>query len=100
MTTYFIERWFRVLGTKQFTFIERDSNRTGLLNTAQDIASGEVENVTKIIGVDLESGRSWDATDEVAQEVFDICISDYNAIPDRLRDWIDVHVGLRAEAAE
>jgi len=103
MTSYLIECSFRILGCKRFETVSRDCDRTGKTNTVWDIATGQVENVnadTRVIAYDLEDRTSWDATAEIAEEVAELCMTEYGRIPERLRDWIDEHVGLRAEAAE
>ena len=103
MTSYLIECSFRYVGTKRFFYIERESERTGMRNTVEDIASGQIDHInadTRVIAYDLDDRTSCDATAEVAECVAEECMSEYGRIPERLRDWIDVHVGLRAEAAE
>lgn len=106
MTSYLIECSFALPGCKHKThaFIERDSELMDLPSTVGAIAFGQVENVVRIIKLDCgltKSGGQWrDATAEIAEEVAELCMTEYGRIPERLRDWIDVHVGLRAEAAE
>lgn len=104
MTTYLIECSFALPGCKHksFAWVERDSERTGKLNTAQDIAFGQVENVERVIGFHMDAKDAWgikDCTKDIAEEVAELCMTEYGRIPERLRDFIDEHVGLQAEVA-
>ena len=54
-----------------------------------DIAKGQVEDVYRVIGIDLKNGGCWDATAEIAQEVADLlpCEADRTGWDETLAGW-------------
>lgn len=61
--------------------------------TVSDIAGGQHEHVRKVIAVDLASGRTWDATVEIARDVLNQCLDVEGTIPDCCRDFLEDVLG-------
>ena len=59
-----------------------------------DIATGQCENVTRVIGVDLANGRSFDASSEIAREVLDRVLDVDGRIPNHCREFLETHLGV------
>ena len=59
-----------------------------------DIASAQHENVVRVLAIDVDTGRSWDATKEVAHLVLDVVLEDEHHVPDWCRDFLEEHLGV------
>jgi hypothetical protein len=78
---------------------ERKTSEAGFQQTAADILANQITRPLQVIGFDLQSGRCWDASRDVAQAVLDG--AEQPLVQDAL-DFVEQHVGIRAarEAAE
>ena len=96
-TLYIVERHYGKLGNEW----TGDNLRTRAQLVA-DIASGQLECVTRIIEISLDvpdCGRWRDVTEDVARDVHELLRTRGCGCPSTLVDFIDEHVGV-AEAAK
>lgn len=78
---------------------ERETPELSRSQVAADIASAEISDVASVVAMDLASGRSWDASVEVAEDVLDIVLRERGYIPDWCRDFLEHHLGWHVIAA-
>lgn len=58
-----------------------------------DIAGGQHRNVRRVIAADLATGKTWDASKEVAREVLNQCIDIDGEIGDWCIDFLEEILG-------
>ena len=69
MTSYHVQCGIRVHGTIRPYWAERDDTDDTKGATIFDIATGQLENVLRVVEVDLDEGKSADVTEDIALEV-------------------------------
>ena len=87
---YFCECSFRT-GT---AFIETDRLTNSRRGVVQDIASGQIENVVRVLEVFEDEGSCRDVTEDIAREVCEAIEDQRDGCPSILRDWIDEWCGV------
>ena len=86
---YFVECDFGKIGT---AFIETDPFKNSLAGVVEDIATGQVEDVIRVLEVIPDEKSCRDVTEDVARRVSDYLENKGEGCPDWLRNWIDEHV--------
>jgi len=78
---------------------ERKVSESGFDRTAADILTNQISLPLQVVGFDLQSGRCWDASRDIAQAVLNTA---ENALTHDALDFVEQHIGVRAarEAAE
>ncbi len=78
---------------------ERKVSESGFDRTTADILANLVSRPLQVVGFDLQSGRCWDASRDIAQAVLDRADA---ALSHDALDFVEQHIGIRAarEAAE
>lgn len=61
--------------------------------TISDIAGGQHEHVRMVIAMDRQTGRSWDASKDIATQVLNQCLDYEGTIPDCCRDFLEDVLG-------
>lgn len=95
---YFVRAKYRSkgagsLGTWLDYFYERDYENLTRENTILDILAGQVDHVTQILAVDLETSQAYDATEEIAREVFKR-VPLHDPVTRELYEFVEQHVGI------
>lgn len=70
---YFIEVDYGRLGR---AFIECDRNKNSRRQVIENIASGDIENVVRVLEVIEDEGTCRDVTEDIAREVLDLKLND------------------------
>jgi len=81
-------------------FLDRKKNYTPEMETSRmrraelvaDILDAQHEDVVRVIAVDVESGTSWDATREIADEVFNHLVRTGSNVPAWLIDFLEANI--------
>src|SRR5215831_17425327 len=73
---------------------ETDIAEMGRDATISSIASGQNEDVVRVIAFDLSTGNCWDASEEIAREVLDRCLDTYDDIPYEIRQFLEHALGV------
>ena len=71
MTSYHVQCGIRVHCTIRPYWAERDDTDDSKQATILDIATGQLENVMRVVEVNLDEGKSADVTEEIALEVIE-----------------------------
>lgn len=64
-----------------------------------EITRAQHEDVKRVIAFDVESGRCWDASREVARHVLDAILADYTEVPPHCVDFLEEYLGCGVVAA-
>lgn len=59
-----------------------------------DLASAQHEYVSRVIAIDLASGKCWDASKEIAQAVLDITAAECSSTPSWCVEFLEMHLGI------
>ncbi len=59
-----------------------------------DIASAQHEDISRVIAIDVNAGKSWDASREIAQLVLEQHIREDGEVPRWGRDFLEKHLGI------
>jgi hypothetical protein len=76
-------------------FPELQSSDTTRATIVADIASAQHDRVVRVIAVDVDAGKCWDASKEIASEVLDTVLADYAEVPNWCADFLHEHLGVR-----
>lgn len=58
-----------------------------------DIASSQHDEVLRVLAIDTENGKSWDASIEIAGLVLDAVLKDHDRVPGWCIDFLEAHLG-------
>lgn len=73
-------------------FLELEINRTREAEVVADILDGQHIDIVKVIAVDLANGTSWDATREIADEIFNHLIRTGSNVQPHLIDFLEANI--------
>lgn len=97
MTIYLLEVSCRDRDGKQSSFFpERDTSDLTRAETVKDIRTGQYEDVSRVIAVDLADGRAWDATRDIARDILNEL--DEPPLP-FLQDFLECALGVGVVAS-
>lgn len=82
---YFVEADYGKLGT---AFVETDRTTNSRVSVVRGIVSGEWSAV-RVLEVSEDEGTCRDVTEDMAREVLELLDSEYEKVPDFLRNFID-----------
>lgn len=68
-----------------------DTRRDALIS---DITGGQIENVVRVLCLDIAAGKCTDASAEIAAEVAAQAIDRFGFVPSTLRGFVDAHLPL------
>lgn len=58
-----------------------------------DIASSQHDEVLRVLAINTEDGKSWDASIEIAGLVLDAVLKDHSRVPGWCSDFLETHLG-------
>jgi hypothetical protein len=89
MTSYHVQCGIRVHGTIRPYWAERDDFDDSKTATVIDIARCQLENVLRVIKIDLDEGTSEDVSEDIALDV----IQELDDVPrsEGLQNFLDTH---------
>ncbi len=91
------ERFVVLCGTSIEPWIACDElGKMDWNETVSRIASGDVTGMSRVIGVDVDQGKSRDVTDLVAKCVANIWAMREEPITDKQHEFIELHLGVSA----
>ena len=73
---------------------ELEPSRMRRAELVSDILDAQHEDVVRVIAVDVENGTSWDATREIADDVFNHLIRTGSNIQPWLVDFLDANIAM------
>ena len=73
-----------------------DIRRSDMTKAAvvSDIVSSQHDDVIRVIAIDIVNGKSWDASQEIAQAVLDDILNDYSTVPMWCRPFCEEYLGI------
>ena len=83
---YFVEADF---GRHGRAFVETDRDKNSRRQVVEDIAQGQLEDVTQVLEIVEDEGSCRDVTEDIACDVRDFLGKENNGVRGALRDWID-----------
>ena len=83
-------------------FLDRKKNYTPEMETSRmrreelvaDILDGQHSDVVRVLAVDVESGTSWDATREIADDVFNHIIRTGSNVQPWFLDFLEANINM------
>lgn len=72
MSQFFVECTATIYGRKHYHWPERESEDTGKRTTILNIATGQLENIVRVLEVNLEDRTADDVTEDIALEVIEV----------------------------
>lgn len=82
----------------QVYFPELKASDTTKAMLVADIASAQHEEIGRVIAVDVASGKSWDASAEIARDVLRTMLDERGEIPRWCLDFLEEHLGVATVA--
>jgi hypothetical protein len=95
---FFVECDAIINGRRIGFWAERDPKSNGRGSTVLDIKTGQLENVRRVLSVDLEINWSEDVSEDIAREVLALFASDREEPTGSVLDFLEEHLGVEAIA--
>lgn len=73
---------------------ELEPSRMRRAELVSDILDAQHEDVVRVLAVDIESGTSWDATREIADDVFNHLIHTGSNVPEWLEEFLEANIDM------
>jgi hypothetical protein len=95
---FFIEADFIIQGRRVSAWVERDPKSNGKASTLCDIKTGQIENVRRVLSVDLDINWSEDVSEDIARELLAMFAADGEMPAGSVLDFIEGAIGCEALA--